>query len=86
MGHGGVEGNGHAHRKIRKTESGPCLSPDGIPLGNWHCVRQSLGSEVMRDLPPDHGNISELDERDADMDGFASSDTPSTCCNYYSSA
>ena len=39
----------------------------------------------LSDFPPEHGNISELDECDADMDGVSSSDTASTCSDDYSS-
>ena len=82
--HGGPI-RGHPQKR-RETEFGP--SPCGtefLSANNTAIILQSLGLEVMRDLPPDHGNISELDECDADVDGFSSSDTASTCSNYYSS-
>ena len=67
-----------------KLRLSPCRT-EFLSANDAAILLQSLGLEVMRDLPPDHGNISELDECDADVDGFSSSDTASTCSNYYSS-
>ena len=73
-------------RKRRKIEFGssPCRT-EFLSAGDTATLLQSLGLEVMCDLPLGHGDAQELGECDADVDGFSHSGTASTCSTYSSS-